>query len=90
MELGKEIGQRLRVGGFDDMMIETGFPRAADIAVLAVARQSDQKDVLCASREAQAAGHFVAVHARQADVQQHDLGLKAFHRFQRRGTGWQT
>ena len=64
-------------------MIEAGFARAQTIFVRAPAGQRDQDCALHARRPAQMAGHLIAVHPGQPDVQEHDLRPKGLRHLDR-------
>src|SRR6185312_11752857 len=66
--------ERVDVDGLDKMAVESGFGRAPPVVGLSVTGQRNQETVARLRKLAQLACDLVAIHAREADVEQYDLG----------------
>ena len=66
----------LRVHRLDEVVVEPGLPRSAPVLFLAPAGQRHDQRPRELGPLPQASGHLVAVHPRQADVQQDDVGAE--------------
>ena len=64
------------------VMIEAGFPGKPEIFFLAISGDGDQGGVLDGFIPAQVGGQLISVHAGQADIEEHDVGLGAPGLFQ--------
>src|SRR5262245_13111435 len=69
---GDGLGELLGVDRLDEVEIEADLGRAAPGLGLAVAGQGDQEDPSTGSGAAHSPGDLVAIHPRQADVDEHD------------------
>src|SRR6187402_23120 len=67
------------------MVVEPGEARRVAIAGLTVTRERHEPDRAAALVRAQASRHLVAVHLRQPDIDERDLGLKPLRLLERRG-----
>src|SRR5690606_3237140 len=76
-QAGQERLEGARVDRLDHVLVEAGLERALAIAGLAVAGHRDQAQIVHARERAQAVGQLVAVHERQADVEQRGVRLEA-------------
>src|SRR5215217_4000749 len=63
-----------KVDRFDEVLLEPGSPRPHAIGLLAVARESHEPDLLEPRNLTQAFRQLVAVHDRQANVDEGDVG----------------
>jgi hypothetical protein len=69
----------VQIDGLHQVMQEAGIPGPLPVRFLPVPRQGDEPWLAAvgARRELQLPGDLVAVHDRQADVEQDDRGLKS-------------
>ena len=81
---GEYRRQCRKVGGFDEMVIEARFHRVTNVFRLSVARQGHQQRRFGGRLAAQVAGHFITIHAGQANIQQDRLRLKRGERLSAR------
>ena len=74
-----------RIDGLHQMGAEAGFGAAAAVFILAPAGLSHQNGAFSLGHFPNAAADFVAIHARQAEIEQHDLGPKCLGHLQSGG-----
>jgi hypothetical protein len=65
--------------------INARLARTAQVLLLSVSRDGHQQRVLLMFLRAKTSGDFVAIHARQSDVQQYGSGVKVVRAIQRGG-----
>jgi len=67
---GEEGADFFYVDGLDHVVVDAGGAGTGAILLLAVAGDGDDEEVCAAGFGAEAAGDFVAIHEREADVEQ--------------------
>jgi hypothetical protein len=82
----KQLAQGGETDRLHKVVVEAGLLRADMVLGLIVARDGSQKKVRAAVLGAKAPGHFIAIHTRQADIEQHHFRSKRVGRFQRGNT----
>ena len=85
--IGHDLQQKARIHRFCQVPVEPGLESGIAIVVAAVTGERQQLRPSPGQREAFADGvrHHVAVHARQADVEQHDIRAKILELRKSRG-----
>src|SRR5690606_15865745 len=79
----QESPQRDDIDGLHEMLVEARVARPLDVLRPPPSGQRDEQRRLLRELGAQTARNLVAVHARQADVEQHGLGREARERRER-------
>ena len=83
--LPHQLAHGLQVDRLDQLLVETELASPGAVRLLPVAGHGHEQAPL-APRLAKAAGEFVAVHDRQADVHQRHLGIQLLGRLKGFGT----
>ncbi len=82
-DVRQQFAQAFDIGRLYDVMVEPGGPRSIVIGFLSPAGQGDQQEVLMLRHRSDAAGHFVAVHLRHADIKDDRIGMEYLEQVER-------
>ena len=80
------FNEPIRIAGFDDNAIETGFASMVQLPQMRIARRGNEWDVPSLGICAQLPGYIEAGNARQFEVENNQIGQQSLSLLQRFGT----
>ncbi len=83
LKLFDQSAQHFEIGRLREVVVEAGVVRATAVVVLPVAGQRHEQHHPAKTLLPNRAGHFIAVHSRQADVEQDDFRMLLDGKFER-------